>query len=169
MTLTPRLGRLAPVVTSAESRWSSATENPIQMSVTSRRRSAGECQRRCAVRSGHPRNPDREHGVVRECGAVAVGGAGEGVTAGLVEVAGVLDRDGGTREGLINASAAAVGSAPTSPFSRPAQRSLSFGSACSPIHLSEMLHRRRKLLRHLHHCSNCYRRERKSPGGHNTR
>ena len=39
---------------------------------------------------------------------MAVGRAGEGVTAGLMEVAGVLDGDGGTRQGVIDPAAPAV-------------------------------------------------------------
>jgi len=57
------------------------------------------------------------------------------------------------------------GSASTSAFSRPAQRSLPLQSACSPGHLRDPLHRRLRSLRLLHNRSDCYRPERKLPGG----
>jgi hypothetical protein len=57
------------------------------------------------------------------------------------------------------------GSASTSPFSRPARRSLTLRSACSPSHLCDPLHRRLRSLRYLHDRSDCYRPERKLPGG----
>ena len=56
-------------------------------------------------------------------------------------------------------------SASTSAFSGPAQRSLHVaacglaGSPCDPFH------RRLQPFRHLHDCSDCYRLERKLPGG----
>jgi hypothetical protein len=56
-------------------------------------------------------------------------------------------------------------SASTSAFSGPAQRSLhvaACGLAGSP---GDPFHRRLQPLRHLHDCSDCYRLERKLPGG----
>ena len=58
-----------------------------------------------------------------------------------------------------------VGSASTSPFSGPAQRSLHVAArmlAESPR--CDPLHRRLQPFRHLHDCSDCYRLERKLPG-----
>ena len=54
------------------------------------------------------------------------------------------------------------GSAPASPFSRPAQRSLSLRPANSPSRQCDPLHRRLQQLRYLHYCSDCYRVERTS-------
>ena len=54
------------------------------------------------------------------------------------------------------------GSAPASPVSGPAQRSLTLRPACSPGRQSDPLHRRLQQLRYLHCCSNCYRVERSS-------
>ena len=59
-----------------------------------------------------------------------------------------------------------AGSASTSALSGPAQRSLNtLRSACSPGHLRDPLHRRLRPLRFLHDRSDCYRLERKLPGG----
>lgn len=58
-----------------------------------------------------------------------------------------------------------AGSASTSALSGPARRSLSLRSACSPDHLCDPLHRRLRPLRFLHDRSDCYRLERKLPGG----
>jgi hypothetical protein len=58
-----------------------------------------------------------------------------------------------------------AGSASTSALSGPARRSLSLRSACSPDHLCDPLHRRPRPLRFLHDRSDCYRLERKLPGG----
>src|ERR1700741_4256918 len=54
------------------------------------------------------------------------------------------------------------GSAPASPVSRPAQRSLVLRPACSPSRLCDPLHRRLQRLRCLHRCFDCYRAERTS-------
>src|ERR1700719_1084610 len=54
------------------------------------------------------------------------------------------------------------GSAPASPVSRPAQRSLALRPACSPSRLCDPLHRRLQRLRYLYHCFGCYRAERTS-------
>src|SRR5204862_1500537 len=58
-----------------------------------------------------------------------------------------------------------AGSASTSALAGPAQRSPSLRSACSPDHLFDPLHRRLRPLRFLHDRSDCYRLERKLPGG----
>jgi len=58
-----------------------------------------------------------------------------------------------------------AGSASTSALSGPARRSLSLRSACSPDHLCDPLHRRLRPLRFLPDRSDCYRLERKVPGG----
>jgi hypothetical protein len=54
------------------------------------------------------------------------------------------------------------GSAPASPFSRPAQRSLTLRPTDLPSRLCDLLHRRLQQLRCLHYCSDCYRVERTS-------
>ena len=64
---------------------------------------------------------------------------------------------------------AQVGSACALPFSRPAQRLLTLRPACSPNPLKDPLHRRLQPIRYLHGCSDCYRPERKLPGGICTR
>src|ERR1019366_4408272 len=61
------------------------------------------------------------------------------------------------------------GAASTSRLSRPAQRSLAFRPAYSPNHFHDHLHRRLQPFRYLHNCSDCYRLERKLPGGICTR
>ena len=61
------------------------------------------------------------------------------------------------------------GSASTSRLSRPAQRSLALRPAYSPSHFHDPLHRRLQPFRYLHNCSDCYRLERKLPGGICTR
>src|SRR5271165_2316908 len=61
------------------------------------------------------------------------------------------------------------GSASTSRLSRPAQRSLTLRPAYSPSHFHDPLHRRLQPFRYLHNCSDCYRLERKLPGGICTR
>lgn len=58
-----------------------------------------------------------------------------------------------------------AGSASTSPFSGPAQRSLSLRPACSPSRFHDPLHRRLRRLRYLHHRLDCYRPEQQLPGG----
>ena len=62
-----------------------------------------------------------------------------------------------------------AGSASASPFSGPAQRSLTLRPACSPSPLQNPLHHRLQPLRYLHVCSGCYRPERKLPDGFRTR
>ena len=57
------------------------------------------------------------------------------------------------------------GSAPASPFSRPAQRSLHVTACALAGSLMDPLHRKLRLLRYLHHRSDCYRLERLLPGG----
>jgi hypothetical protein len=54
------------------------------------------------------------------------------------------------------------GSAPASPVSGPAQRSLTLRPTCSPSRLSDPLHQRLQQSRCLHCCSDCYRVERTS-------
>jgi len=54
------------------------------------------------------------------------------------------------------------GSAPASPVSGPAQRSLTLRPAWSPGRLRDPLHRRLQQFRCLHYCSDCYRVERSS-------
>jgi hypothetical protein len=54
------------------------------------------------------------------------------------------------------------GSAPASPVSGPAQRSLSLRPTNSPSRQSDPLPQRLQQLRHLHYCSDCYRVERTS-------
>ena len=54
------------------------------------------------------------------------------------------------------------GSAPASPVSGPAQRLLTLRPVRSPSRLRDPLHRRLQRLRHLGHCSDCYRVERTS-------
>ena len=54
------------------------------------------------------------------------------------------------------------GSAPASPVSGPARRSLTLRPACSPGRLRDPLHQRLQRLRCLHRCSDCYRAERSS-------
>jgi hypothetical protein len=54
------------------------------------------------------------------------------------------------------------GSAPALPVSRPAQRLLTLRPACLPSRLRDPLRQRLQRLRHLHHCSGCYRAERSS-------
>jgi hypothetical protein len=54
------------------------------------------------------------------------------------------------------------GSAPASPVSGPAQRSLLLRPTNSPSRQSDPLHRRLQQLRYLHYCSDCYRVERTS-------
>jgi hypothetical protein len=54
------------------------------------------------------------------------------------------------------------GSAPASPVSRPAQRSLTLRPARSPSRLCDPLHRRLQQLRYLHRSFGCYRAERTS-------
>jgi hypothetical protein len=61
------------------------------------------------------------------------------------------------------------GSASTSRLSRPARRSLALRPAYSPSHFHDPLHRRLQPFRYLHDCSDCYRLERKLPGGICTR
>ena len=61
------------------------------------------------------------------------------------------------------------GSASTSRLSRPAQRSLTLRPAYLPSHFHDPLHRRLQPFRYLHDCSDCYRLERKLPGGICTR
>lgn len=56
------------------------------------------------------------------------------------------------------------GSAPASPVSGPAQRSLSLRPTNSPSRQSDPLHQRLQQLRHLRYCSDCYRVERTVPG-----
>jgi hypothetical protein len=56
------------------------------------------------------------------------------------------------------------GSAPASPFSRPAQRSLTLRPARSPSRHSDPLHRRLRRLCYLRRRSDCYRVERTAPG-----
>jgi hypothetical protein len=56
------------------------------------------------------------------------------------------------------------GSAPTSPFSRPAQRSLALRPACSPSRLGDPLHQKLRQFRYLHCRSDCYRLERPVAG-----
>ena len=69
---------------------------------------------------------------------------------------------------VVSAFPASTGrSARASPFSRLAQRSLTLQPVRSPSHLVP-LHRRLQPLRYLHDCSDCYRLERKSPGGFRT-
>jgi hypothetical protein len=48
---------------------------------------------------------------------------------------------------------------------RPAQRSFTLRPACSPSPLQDPLHRRLQSFRCLHDCSDCYRLQRKLPGG----
>ena len=61
--------------------------------------------------------------------------------------------------------ASTFGSAPTSPFSGPAQRSLRVAARMLASHQGDPLHRRLQPFRHLHDCSDCYRLERQLPGG----
>jgi hypothetical protein len=56
------------------------------------------------------------------------------------------------------------GSAPTSPFSRPAQRSLTLRPTRSPSRLSDPLHHKLRQSRYLHCRSDCYRLERPVAG-----
>ena len=56
------------------------------------------------------------------------------------------------------------GSAPASPFSRPAQRSLALRPACSLSRLATLCHRRLRQFRHLHCRSDCFRLERPVAG-----
>jgi len=51
------------------------------------------------------------------------------------------------------------GSAPASPVSGPAQRSLTLWPARSPSRPCDPLHRRLQRLRYLHRCFDCYRAE----------
>jgi hypothetical protein len=62
----------------------------------------------------------------------------------------------------------AAGSAPASPFSRPAQRSLHVMACMLARSLKDPLHWKLRLLRYLHNRSNCYRPERQLPGGSRT-
>jgi hypothetical protein len=57
------------------------------------------------------------------------------------------------------------GSASALRLSTPAQRSLTLRPAYSPSHLHDPLHRRLQPRRYLRDCSDCYRLERKLPGG----
>ena len=60
------------------------------------------------------------------------------------------------------------GSAPASPFPRPAQRSLLVTACMLAKSLTDPLHWKLQPLRYLHDRSDCYRLERQLPGGNLT-